>query len=892
MRTSWSEWATETEKIALEVVPIQNAHEVCFLILFEAAGGARQNRREVESEVRKRVAKTSSPASEIVRLQNELNAAKEYLQTATEQQEAVNEELQASNEEAHSANEELQSINEELETTKEELESTNEELRTVNDEMGNRNTELHRLNSDLNNVLNGVQMCIVVLGRDLCIRRFTPLAEKVLNLVPADAGRPITNIKPNIYFPELEQFVLRAIDEVRTQDAEVQDKEGRWFSFRAVPYKTIDNKIDGAVLVLVDIDPLKRSEEKIQSALDYAESIIESVREPLLVLTGELRVESANRSFYRTFRVSPQEIEGRLLYELGNGEWNIRKLRFLLQNVLPKNSSFDDFEVNHEFERIGSRTLLLNARRISDSGNIPDRILLAIDDITERKNIEFLQESESRYRTLAESLPQLVWTCPPNGKCDYFNSRWTEYTGTSNKSLLADRWRKMLHPEDRVPTQTYWKKALEGAVPYDLEFRLRRSDGAYRWFKTRAVPLLNKQGEIIKWFGTCTDIDDQRRAQELLSQSERWLRMIVESVKDFAIFTLDLEGRVNSWNPGAQAMFGYTEEEILGQSGEVIFTPEDRAQKVPQKELNTAIKHGSSPDERWYLRKDGTRFYVSGVMRAIRDENGKLRGFTKVARDVTERRSHEEQLQRAHDELEKKVAERTVRLRETVLELEGFSYSVSHDMRAPLRAMMGFAQVISEDFGDSVGPVAKDYLNRIVTSAKRLDRLVTDILTYSRVGREPLELHEVDLEEIIRDTIHENPELQAAAAEIELKLPLPKIWGHEASLMQCVYNLLSNAVKFRLPNVKPHITVRSEPREKNFVRIWFEDNGIGIPPTEVNRIFSLFGRLHPTSKFEGTGIGLTIVRKAVQRMEGKVGVESVPGEGSRFWMDLKQGQTK
>ena len=304
----------------------------------------------------------------------------------------------------------------------------------------------------------------------------------------------------------------------------------------------------------------------------------------------------------------------------------------------------------------------------------------------------------------------------------------------------------------------------------------------------------------------------------------------MESVKDFAIFTLDLEGRVNSWNPGAQAMFGYTEEEILGQSGEVIFTREDRAQKVPEKELNTAIKHGSSPDERWYLRKDGTRFYVSGVMRAIREEDGKLRGFTKVARDVTERRTHEEQLQRAHDELEKKVAERTVRLQETVQELEGFSYSVSHDMRAPLRAMMGFAQMICEDFGDSLGPVANDYLNRIVTSAKRLDRLVTDILTYSRVGREPLELHEVDLEEIIRDTIHENPELQAQAADIEIQLPLPKIWGHEASLMQCVYNLLSNAVKFRLPDVKPHIRVRSEPRENNFVRIWFEDNGIGIPP--------------------------------------------------------------
>ena len=440
----------------------------------------------------------------------------EYLQTATEQQEAVNEELQASNEEAHSANEELQSINEELETTKEELESTNEELRTVNDEMGNRNTELHRLNSDLNNVLNGVQMCIVVLGRDLCIRRFTPLAEKMLNLVPSDAGRPITNIKPNIHFPDLEQFVLRAIEEVRTQDVEVQDKEGRWSSFRAVPYKTIDNKIDGAVLVLVDIDPLKRSEEKDSGQRSITRRALSNQYASLAGFDGDLKVERANRSFYRTFRVSPQETEGRPLYELGNGEWNIPKLILLLQNVLPRNSSFDDFEVNHDFERIGRRTLLLNARRISDGGNIPQRILLAIDDITDRKNIELLRESEARYRTLAESLPQLVWTCPPRRQMRLLQFALDRIRGRSQQILSGRPVAQVVAPGRSRPDAGLLGKALEGTAPYDLEFRLRRYDGTYRWFKTRAVPLLNKQGKSIKWFGTCTDIDDQRRAQELL----------------------------------------------------------------------------------------------------------------------------------------------------------------------------------------------------------------------------------------------------------------------------------------------------------------------------------------------------------------------------------------
>ena len=875
-------------KVNIEVVPLNNLKERCFLVLFEPASaqGPEYRRLANEARIRQRLGKKEDAAAEVSRLQNELAAVREYFQTTTEQHDAIAEELQASNEEAHSANEELQSINEELETTKEELESTNEELRTVNDEMSNRNTDLYRMNSDLNNVLNGVQMCIVVLGKDLCIRRFTPLAEKVLNLVPSDAGRPITNIKPNIEFPDLEQFIGKAIDDVRVQNAEVQDKEGKWYSIRAVPYKTLDNKIDGAVLVLVDIDAVKRSEGRIQAALNYAEGIIETVREPLLVLSTNLHVESANRSFYEKFRVSPKETVGRLFYDLGNGAWNIPKLRTLLQEIIPRKSSFDDFEVEHDFERVGHRVLLLNARRIAENGLQPERILLAIEDISDRKNVELLRDSEQRYRTLAETLPQLVWTCPPDGKCDYFNSKWTEYTGLPLEKLLGDKWRKTMHPVDREQTCDYWIDALKDVVPYDLEYRLKRADGEYHWFKTRAVPLRDKQGKIVKWFGTCTDIEDQKQAQQLIEQSENWLRLIVESVKDFAIFTLDVKGRVNSWNPGAQAVFGFTDKEIMGQSAAILFTPEDRAHHAHEKELSTAQKNGAALDERWHLRKDGSRFFASGVMRVIRDDDGKLRGFTKVARDVTEKKTREEQLQRAHDELEMKVSERTARLQDIVQELEAFSYSVSHDMRAPLRAMISYAQMILEDFGASLPDDGRNYLNKIITSAQRLDRLVTDVLIYSRASRGDMELHPIDLEKVIHQAIEDNPQFQPPNAEIKIQSPLPEVIGHEASLMQCVNNFLTNAVKFRLPETLPKMKVWSETKGDD-VRVWFEDNGIGIAPSDVTRIFSLFGRLHPTSKFEGSGIGLTIARKAVQRMGGRIGVESTPGKGSRFWIEMK-----
>jgi two-component system, chemotaxis family, CheB/CheR fusion protein len=481
---------------------------------------------------------------------------------------------------------------------------------------------------------------------------------------------------------------------------------------------------------------------------------VDTVREPMLVLDGDLTVESANRSFFNAFRVSPEETLGRHVYELGNGQWNIPRLRELLEGVLPASHTFDDFEVEHDFERIGRRTMLLNTRRIPPTARKPHRILLAIEDITERKTLELLRQSEQRYRTLAESLPQLVWTCYPDGKCDYFNAKYSEYTGVGYEQLRGEGWRESIHPEDREKTCRYWMEALKGQVPYDLEYRIRRADGQYHWFKVRAVPLRDRHGEISKWFGTSTDIHDQKTAQDLL---------------------------------------------------------------------------------------------------------------------------------------ERTVAERTARLQEIIGELESFSYCVSHDMRAPLRSILSFAQMVRTEGSDGLGEDEKSYIDRIIAAAQRLDQLVQDILTYSRTVRADLRLEPVDLEQIITDAIRENSEFEPPGAEIEIETPMLKVEGHHSSLTQCVFNLLSNAVKFVAPGTVPRVTIRTEPRGDE-VRVWFEDNGIGIASRDVERVFGFFERVHSAAQFEGTGIGLAIVKKAVERMGGKVGVESEPGKGSRFWIQLSRAQ--
>ena len=377
-------------ELAVEVVPVTGGglEEGGFLVLFEDASQAR-GLQPVTSEGAPTSEEPPAADPDTARLARELSATREYLQSVIEQQEAANEELQSANEEVQSANEELQSINEELETSKEEIQASNEELATVNDELNNRNTELNRLNNDLLNLLDSVQMAIVMLGPDMRIRRFTPAAEELLHLVPADLGRPIGAVKLAFDLPDLEPLLAEVMETLRNQERDVRSKEGRWYSLRLRPYRTLENKIDGVVLVLVDVDLLKRAEE-------YAQSIVATVREPLLVLDDHLRVETANVSFYRTFQVNPEETEGRVLYELGIREWDIPALRKLLEEILSQDTAFQDYEVELEFEHIGKKAMLLNARRLRQLDEHSPLILLAIEDITERIQSEALKQADRR----------------------------------------------------------------------------------------------------------------------------------------------------------------------------------------------------------------------------------------------------------------------------------------------------------------------------------------------------------------------------------------------------------------------------------------------------------------------------------------------------------------
>jgi two-component system CheB/CheR fusion protein len=315
-------------------------------------------------------------------LEQELLFTKELLQNAVSESRAANEELRSSNEELQSTNEELQSTNEELETSKEEMQSLNEELQTVNAQLQSKVEAFSEADDDMQNLLNSTAIATVFLDDKLKIRRFTEEARKVFNLIPSDVGRPIADMVVNLHYDRLGTDATEVLRTLVSREREVQSRDDGWRQVRILPYRTTENVIAGLVVTLVDITSAKRAEQAAEKSRAYAESIVSTVPVPLLVLDPELRVVSANRAFYRHFKARAHKTEKRLVYELDNGQWNIPRLRHLLETVLPKQKSFEDFEVTHTFRGLGRRAMRLNARCLDQGSGHTGLILLAIEDVT------------------------------------------------------------------------------------------------------------------------------------------------------------------------------------------------------------------------------------------------------------------------------------------------------------------------------------------------------------------------------------------------------------------------------------------------------------------------------------------------------------------------------
>ena len=933
----------EDRAVNLEVIPLKNLPEPCFLILFEEADQRAATVRERKGTPLPDGRGSEDSAHRIVELESDLSETREYLQVIQEQHEATNEELQAASEEVQSANEELQSINEELETSKEELESSNEELTTLNDEMTNRNAELNVLNTDLVNFQNSTRLVVLLLGRDLTIRRISPQAEKQFDLRTTDVGRPISHIRHNLIHSDdaktpldLEALCVEVMTSVREQEHEVRDKAGLWHSLRLRPYTTLDDKVDGAVLLLLEIDELKQSEHTVTVARDYAENMVDTVREPLLVLDSNLRIESANRAFYRAFRVEPAETIGTFIYNLGNHQWDIPRLRELLEEVLMQSTSIEEFQVEHDFEQLGHRVMLLNARRILDPQRKTERILLAIEDITARQRAE-----EERNRFFAVSR-DLLCTCGFDGYFKELNPAWEKTLGYTKAELLATPFIEFIHPDDRTATLAEAEKLESGHTLLNFENRYRCQDGSYRWFLWSGTAVIKDR----LMYGAGRDITELKQTEHALLEAGALQRAIFNS-PNFSSIATDAKGDIQLFNVGAERLLGYTAAEVINKLTPAdLHDPEEVIEraKMLSLEFGTPIEPGfdalvfkakrriEDVYELTKVRKDGSRFPAIVSVTALRDPQDAIIGYLLIGTDNTVRKKLETERSR----IEKQMQDQAAVLSDLHRRKDEFLAMLSHELRSPLAPIANAVELLGLQRGSEtlIQQQARGIIQR---QMGHLQHLVDDLLEVSRIttGRVQLRRVPVTVSTIVEGAVETaRPLLEQRRHELTVSLPPEPIWlqADTARMEQVLVNLLTNAAKYTEEGGHVWLTVsvegqgaKGEEEESNEkvataegqvmsdesdktghiaalhtihcltpplatpqVIIRVRDTGVGISPELLPHVFDLFTQAERSLDRSqgGLGIGLALVHRLTELHGGTVEAHSTLGQGSEFVVRL------
>jgi two-component system, chemotaxis family, CheB/CheR fusion protein len=369
----------------LEVIPIKDPGlSTHFLVLFEETAADADVKPVPTARRAAKGPKTRGDHTSELRIENlerDLQASRDHTQAMIQDLEAANEELQSANEEILSSNEELQSTNEELDTAREELQSTNEEINTVNEELHARNEELIRSNSDMSNLLASVQIAIVIVSSDLRIRRFTPMAERVLNLISTDVGRPIGHIQPNIDCPDLERRITEVVESVAPYECQVRDRQGNWYALRIRPYKNLDNRIDGAVLALFDINSSVRHANELEELRSLLDTMLQVIGQPAVILDRDLCVTRTSRSFTDFFRLAPGDALGESIFDLGNGQWDCPAMRHYLDGLQADRA--EGLEIERDFPGLGMRHVEIKGRRLD--GRLDDAVLYVLSfEVSER----------------------------------------------------------------------------------------------------------------------------------------------------------------------------------------------------------------------------------------------------------------------------------------------------------------------------------------------------------------------------------------------------------------------------------------------------------------------------------------------------------------------------
>jgi PAS domain S-box-containing protein len=542
---------------------------------------------------------------------------------------------------------------------------------------------------------------------------------------------------------------------------------------------------------------------------------------------------------------------------------------------------------------------------------LPVRILETNTDITARKQAEeALRESEERFQAMANGIQQLAWMAGADGSIFWYNQRWYEYTGTTLEQMQGWAWQSIHDPDLLPKVLEEWKASIATGRPFDMEFPLRGADGRFRMFLTRVMPVRDSEGRVVRWFGTSTDISERKQAEERLARQAAELArqaeelagsrqalegqtLMLHSVLDSmteGLAAVDEQGKFVIWNAAAEKILGMGATDLpnpewTGHYG--LFLP-DTVTPFPTEQLPVLrairgevsttemfVRNGRLPQGAWIEVSAGPRKGADGV----------VCGGVAAFRDVTRRKADQREIQKLNDELEQRVVERTAQLEAANNELESFSYSVSHDLRAPLRHIGGFSKLLMEEFGSTLDPNAQHYLDRIQSGTQKMGLLVDELLNLARVGRHALNRQPTRLNPIVAEVITIlQPETEGREVEWVIA-DLPLVECDPVLVKQVFQNLLANALKFTRSRA-PGVIEISHKEDAGQPVFMVRDNGIGFNMKYVDKLFGVFQRLHRAEDFEGTGIGLATVQRIVQKHGGRVWAEAEVGKGATFYFTL------
>ena len=697
--------------------------------------------------------------------------------------------------------------------------------------------------------------------------------------------------------PTLEQLPLyratRYGETIRDEECIIERPDGTRITASAnvVPVRDFQGQIIGAINCWRDITNRKRIEEALRQRETELRLITHTLPVLISFVDSEQRYRFNNRAYQEWFGHPAAEVYGKHLWEvLGESAYEV--LRPYVEQVLAGEQV--TFESQVPYQDGGTRYIhAVYVPQFNQEGTVEGYAALITDiseqqaALRERNQAEAaLRESEARFRQMADTTPILVWMSGTDTLCNYFNKFWLDFTGRTLEQEMGNGWAEGVHPDDFQRCLDTYINAFDARQKFTMEYRLRRNDCEHRWLLDTGVPRLTSTGEFLGYIGSCVDIHDRKLAEEALRNSEERYRILTE-VSPQAIWMGDRNDGITYCNQYWFDYSGLTMEQTSGYGWIHLIHPDDRDRvfKTSMEAVANATKYET--EIRFRRVSDGS--YRWHIVRGLpfRDAAGQIIKWVGIANDIHDGKVAEVALQQLNEMLEQRIQERTAQLEAANKELESFSYSVSHDLRSPLRHIAGFIELLQKRHSSTttLDEASQRYLRIIAETSKQAGILIDELLTFSRMGRTEMRYININMEQLVEE-IKRDLQIQTPGRTINWHIEsLPEVQGDPSMLRLVLRNLIDNAVKYTQTRNPAEITIGSTDNE-NEVVFFVQDNGVGFNMQYVHKLFGVFQRLHSDPKFEGTGVGLANVQRIIHRHNGRVWAEAIVDSGATFYFSL------